>query len=215
MKVASLLFGGPGAGKGNASGPLKGLGYQLIGTGDYFRMLVEQARVGDEEAGRIATIMSAGKRVPDESVMAYVSSRLEVIDLDCSLIFDAPRSPGQVRQFKEMMMARGVRNVLTFYLDAPEHLCRERLRKRAQQEDRNDNGDEVIERRLHEYREYGPETLEALYEHTDVLPINATMPRLHVQALILHRLTQIEPNQTYEHQLMEMVRPKMHMAAAG
>jgi adenylate kinase len=93
-KLAVVLFGSPGSGKGTQSKLLtQRTGIPQISSGD---MLREHIRRGDEIGRSIEQIMRAGSLVPDELVNELVAIRLDEPDTDHGFILDGyPRTVSQ------------------------------------------------------------------------------------------------------------------------
>ncbi len=93
-KLAVVLFGSPGSGKGTQSKFLVDrFEIPQISTGD---MLREHIRIGDDLGRSIETQMRAGVLVPDELVNELVAHRLEEPDTDHGFILDGyPRTSAQ------------------------------------------------------------------------------------------------------------------------
>ncbi len=93
-KVAVVLFGSPGSGKGTQSKFLvERMGIPQISTGD---MLREHIRIGDDIGQSIEALMRAGSLVPDELVNELVARRLEQPDTETGFILDGyPRTSAQ------------------------------------------------------------------------------------------------------------------------
>lgn len=94
QKLALVLFGSPGSGKGTQSKLLvKRLGIPQISTGD---MLRDHIRVGDDIGKSIEERMRSGLLVPDELVNQLVEKRLEEPDTHRGFILDGyPRTSAQ------------------------------------------------------------------------------------------------------------------------
>jgi adenylate kinase len=93
-KLAVVLFGSPGSGKGTQSKFLvTRFGIPQISTGD---MLRDHIRNGDEIGRSIEATMRAGSLVPDELVNELVEKRLKQADAAHGFILDGyPRTSAQ------------------------------------------------------------------------------------------------------------------------
>ena len=145
-----LLMGPPGAGKGTQAAAIaERFGVPAISTGDIFRANVARQSALGRTAQRY---MDAGEYVPDEVTNAMVAQRLS--DTDCAdgfLLDGYPRTLQQVDELDAILERDGVALSAVVLLEAdPDELVR-RLLRRAQDQGRADDTDEVIRRRLEVY----------------------------------------------------------------
>ncbi len=147
-----LLMGPPGAGKGTQAQIVAGLlGVPHISTGDIFRANVSQGTPLGREAKRY---MDAGEYVPDDVTNAMVRDRLGQQDCTPGFLLDGyPRTLDQVTQLEGMLADLGCNldRVLELTVDIDEVVGR--LVKRAADQGRSDDTEEVIRRRLEVYAE--------------------------------------------------------------
>lgn len=145
-----LLMGPPGAGKGTQAQVIAGLlGVPHISTGDIFRANVSQGTPLGLEAKRY---MDAGEYVPDDVTNAMVRDRLGQQDCTPGFLLDGyPRTLDQVTQLDGMLADLGwhLDRVLEMTVDIDEVVSR--LVKRAADQGRSDDTEEVIRRRLEVY----------------------------------------------------------------
>ncbi len=145
-----VLLGPPGAGKGTQAKLLSSrLGVPAISTGDIFR-----ANVAEEtELGKtVKEYLDAGKYVPDSVTNAMVRDRLQQPDAADGFILDGyPRTTDQVRELDDMLREIGAKleHVLEITADTDE-LVR-RLSKRAVDQGRSDDTEDVIRTRQQVY----------------------------------------------------------------
>ncbi|WP_380170877.1 adenylate kinase [Kineococcus sp. DHX-1] len=145
-----VLLGPPGAGKGTQAKLLSSrLGVPAISTGDIFR-----ANVAEEtELGKtVKEYLDAGKYVPDSVTNAMVRDRLQQPDAAEGFILDGyPRTTDQVRELDDMLREIGAKleHVLEITADTDE-LVR-RLSKRAVDQGRSDDTEDVIRTRQQVY----------------------------------------------------------------
>ena len=162
-----LLMGPPGAGKGTqAQFVAESLGVPHISTGDIFRANVAQGTPLGIEAKRY---MDAGEYVPDTVTNAMVRDRLEQDDCRPGFLLDGyPRTIDQVGELDAMLRADGkaLEVVIELTVDVDEVV--DRLVKRAADQGRADDTEEVIRRRLEVYAEQTAPLL-ALYESRGLL----------------------------------------------
>jgi len=160
-------MGPPGAGKGTQAVVIAGmLGIPHISTGDIFRANVSQGTPLGIEAKRY---MDAGEYVPDGVTNAMVRDRLTHDDCRPGFLLDGyPRTVEQVGELAAMLSAEGSRldHVLELTVDIDEVVAR--LVKRAAEQGRSDDTEDVIRRRLEVYFEQTA-PLTAMYEAQGLL----------------------------------------------
>lgn len=162
-----IIMGPPGAGKGTqAEGIAHRLGVPHISTGDIFRANVSQGTPLGVEAKRY---MDAGEYVPDGVTNAMVRDRLSHDDCRPGFLLDGyPRTIEQVGELDAMLRSDGtaISNVLELTVDQEEIV--QRLLKRASEQGRADDTEDVIRRRLEVYTaQTAP--LTALYQSRGLL----------------------------------------------
>jgi adenylate kinase len=152
QKQIIILFGAPGAGKGTQSTGLAArLGIPHISTGDIFRANVLQGTPLGLEAKRY---MDAGEYVPDDVTNAMVRDRLAQSDCMPGFLLDGyPRTVDQVAQLDDMLASAGhaLDRVVELTVDFDEVVGR--LVRRAADQGRADDTEDVIRRRLEVYAE--------------------------------------------------------------
>jgi len=104
---AIILFGSPGSGKGTQAKLLHQTMGPHISTGDMLRAHIS----ADDDLGRkAATLIKAGKLVPDEVVNQLVEERIQKPDCRDGLILDGyPRTVKQAEVLLNMMQRDGFR----------------------------------------------------------------------------------------------------------
>ncbi|MBB2900634.1 adenylate kinase [Kineococcus radiotolerans] len=147
-----VLLGPPGAGKGTQAKLLSDrLGVPAISTGDIFRANVAE---GTDLGRTVQEYLNAGKYVPDAVTNQMVRERLAQPDAAEGFILDGyPRTTDQVRELDDMLADVGAKleHVLEIAADTDE-LVR-RLAKRAVEQGRSDDTEEVIRTRQQVYAE--------------------------------------------------------------
>ncbi len=110
-RIALILFGPPGSGKGTQARLLRErLGWPHISTGD---MLREHVQAGDELGREVTAVMKSGQLVSDELVDRLVASRLLRPDVDRGIILDGyPRTVAQAAAMSKVLQERGFRPVV-------------------------------------------------------------------------------------------------------
>jgi len=147
-----LLIGPPGAGKGTQAVRLaETYAIPAISTGDIFRSNVKN----ETELGKQAkAYMDAGDNVPDSLTNALIRDRLAESDAQEGFLLDGyPRTVDQVRELDEFLGGHGTPLDLVVELVADPDVVVERLRKRATEQGRSDDTEEVVRHRLDVYRE--------------------------------------------------------------
>jgi adenylate kinase len=145
-----VLMGPPGAGKGTQALIVAGkMGVPHISTGDIFRANVTNGTPLGIEAKRY---MDAGEYVPDGVTNAMVRDRLSRDDCRPGFLLDGyPRTVEQVGELNAMLSSSSQRldHVLELTVDVDEVVGR--LVKRAAEQGRSDDTEDVIRRRLEVY----------------------------------------------------------------
>lgn len=147
-----LLIGPPGAGKGTQASRLaSAFGVPAISTGDIFR-----ANVANEtQLGlKVKAILDAGEYVPDDITNAIVADRLREPDASAGFLLDGyPRTPEQVAELDRVLAEEHNGLDAVVQLDANPDEVVSRLVKRAEEQGRADDTDEVIRHRLSLYEQ--------------------------------------------------------------
>ena len=146
------MMGPPGAGKGTQAAVISAmLGVPHISTGDIFRANVSEGTPLGVEAKRY---MDAGEYVPDGVTNAMVRDRLSHDDCRPGFLLDGyPRTVEQVGELNAMLGSaqQKLDAVLELTVDMDEVVSR--LVKRASEQGRSDDTEDVIRRRLEVYFE--------------------------------------------------------------
>lgn len=147
-----ILMGPPGAGKGTqAKAVADRLGIPAISTGDIFRANVAEGTPLGVEAKRF---MDAGEYVPDEVTNAMVADRLAAEDASAGFLLDGyPRTEAQVAELDRMLEQSGASIDVVLELTADTDELVTRLLGRAAEQNRSDDTEPVIRRRLEVYSE--------------------------------------------------------------
>jgi adenylate kinase len=147
-----LIMGPPGAGKGTQASVIADrLGVPAISTGDIFRANVSQGTPLGIQAKRY---MDAGEYVPDEVTNDMVRDRLAEPDARDGFLLDGyPRTLAQVDFLDSVLAERdhALERVLELTVDGDEVV--DRLLRRALDQGRTDDTEEVVRRRLEVYTE--------------------------------------------------------------
>ncbi len=145
-----VLFGPPGAGKGTQSEKLiQKYGFVHISTGDLFRWHTKH----DTPLGkRVKEIMNSGALVPDEITIAMLKEELDKNPLAKGFLFDGfPRTVPQAESLDKFMKENGTAIHYVIALDVSEAELRNRIAKRRTTENRVDDEEEKLNKRITEY----------------------------------------------------------------
>lgn len=167
MSARMVLLGPPGAGKGTQAARIsQRLGIPAISTGDIFRANVAGATPLGVQA---KAYMDKGEYVPDSVTNAMVKDRLSQEDTAQGFLLDGyPRTEAQVHELDKMLAAAGLKLDVVLEITADAEVVVQRLLKRATEQNRADDTEPVIRRRLQVYAEQ-TEPLAALYQDKGLL----------------------------------------------
>ncbi len=147
-----VLLGAPGSGKGTQAALLEQhLGLPHISTGVLLRTAVqEQTELGLQAAA----IMDRGELVPDDVMLELIEQRLGRPDVDRGFLLDGyPRNLAQAESLDALLerLDQPVEEVIQIDIDPEQVIAR--IAKRAEQEDRSDDTEEVVRNRMRVYQE--------------------------------------------------------------
>jgi adenylate kinase len=145
-----VLFGPPGAGKGTQSEKLiQKYGFVHISTGDLFRWHTKN----DTALGkRVKEIMNSGALVPDEITIAMLKEELDKNPQAKGFLFDGfPRTVPQAEALDKFMKDNGSAIHHIVALEVSEEEVRARIAKRRTIENRVDDEEEKLNKRITEY----------------------------------------------------------------
>jgi adenylate kinase len=146
-----ILFGPPGSGKGTQSeNIIKKYGLSHLSTGDLLREQIQQATPLGLDAKKY---MDNGQLVPDEVVIGMINSKLESNPDAKGFIFDGfPRTTAQAEALDNLLASKGSSIASLISLEVPEEELKRRLIQRGQISGRSDDNEEVINKRIVEYK---------------------------------------------------------------
>lgn len=147
-----LLIGPPGAGKGTQASKLSEVyGIPAISTGDIFRANVKnQTPLGL----KAKSYMDSGAYVPDDLTNALVRDRLSQSDCEAGFLLDGyPRTADQVSELDDILRETEGKLDAVIQLTADTDEVVRRLAKRAIEQGRSDDTEEVLRHRLSVYEE--------------------------------------------------------------
>jgi adenylate kinase len=147
-----LLIGPPGAGKGTQASKLSEVfGIPAISTGDIFRANVKNETPLGLEA---KSFMDRGAYVPDELTNKLVRDRLQNPDCVNGFLLDGyPRTADQVNELDDILRETKSSLDAVIQLTADTDEVVRRLAKRAIEQGRSDDTEEVIRNRMVVYEE--------------------------------------------------------------
>ncbi|GAA5035451.1 adenylate kinase [Microbacterium fluvii] len=156
MTARLLIVGPQGSGKGTQGVRIAEVGgIPAISTGDMFRAAISG---GTELGEKVKAIIEAGDLVPDEVTSEVVRDRLSQDDAAGGFLLDGyPRNLGQVADLDAFLSGRGEQLDAVIELSVPRAESINRLTRRAFEQGRTDDTEDVIENRLAIYeRETAP-----------------------------------------------------------
>ena len=146
-----VLFGPPGSGKGTQSANIiHTYGLKHISTGDLLREEVTTLTPLGVEAKKY---MDQGLLVPDEVVIGMISSKIDEFPEARGFIFDGfPRTCAQAESLDNLLEFKNTQIHLVLSLDVPQEELTRRMIGRGATSGRSDDTEEIIIRRIDEYR---------------------------------------------------------------
>jgi adenylate kinase len=166
-----IIMGPPGAGKGTQAKLIAArLEIPAISTGDIFRKNVSEETALGLEAKRY---MDAGDYVPDKVTNQMVRDRVAEADAAEGFLLDGyPRTVSQVAELDSMLAARGhsLDAVLLLTVDKDEVVAR--LAKRAAEEGRSDDTEDVFRHRQEVYEEQTAPLIEVYEERGQLVRVD-------------------------------------------
>ena len=186
-----LLLGPQGSGKGTQAKRLAGeYGLAHVATGDLLR---EEIDAGTEFGKQVGPILASGGLVPDDQMIELIRARLQDDAAQDGFVLDGfPRTQPQAEALDKMLQEIDRPLTVVFALDISDDSCKERLLKRAEEEGREDDTPEVIERRLRTYHEQTEPLIEHYRTRGNFVPIHADRPIDSVFAEIQKALDHVE-----------------------
>ncbi|RWZ64750.1 adenylate kinase [Labedella populi] len=156
-----LIVGPPGAGKGTQAKLIAAtFGIPAISTGDIFR---DNIKNGTELGKQVQSIVSTGAYVPDSLTNEIVRDRLLQDDAVSGFLLDGyPRTTEQVAELERILDESGASLDAVVLLVADTDEVVQRLLKRAVDQGREDDTEDVIRHRQDVYNEQ-TEPVIALY----------------------------------------------------
>lgn len=138
--MAIVMLGLPGAGKGTISKELEEkTGYEHVSVGELLR---EEINKGTHDGNQVDAFISKGLLAPDYLVNRILLKKLE--DNPKVILDGYPRTEDQAKILAKI----NIPIELVVYLDVPEEILFQRLRRRREIENRPDDTDELIQFRI-------------------------------------------------------------------
>jgi adenylate kinase len=171
--VNVLVLGPQGSGKGTQAKRLSAdHGIPHVATGDMFRAAIA---AGTELGREVEPILAAGELVPDELTVALIRERLSQPDAADGFVLDGfPRTLAQAEELDAMLAEIGKTLDAVLFFDVPDEVSVERLSSRAEEEGREDDRPEAIERRLALYHELTEPVVERYRATGKLVPLHAS-----------------------------------------
>jgi len=147
-----VLLGAPGSGKGTqAALMVKSLGSPHISTGVLLRAAVE---AGSELGRQAKAVMDRGELVSDDIMLGLIEERLSQDDATKGFILDGyPRNLVQAEALEALLERIGQPVDEALQIDVDEEQVVARIAKRAAEEGRSDDTEEVVRNRMEVYAE--------------------------------------------------------------
>jgi adenylate kinase len=183
-----LLIGPPGSGKGTQAALLaQAYDVPAISTGDIFRAHVKN----ETELGlRVKSIIASGEYVPDSLTNELIRDRLSQADAQVGFLLDGyPRTNDQVNELDEILAAQGNSLDAVVLLVADSDELVRRLLKRAEEQGRADDTEEVIRHRQNVYLEQTRPLIDIYSSRSIVVEIDGLGQVGEVTERILNALT--------------------------
>jgi adenylate kinase len=184
-----LLVGPPGAGKGTQAAILaETFDIPAISTGDMFRTNVVN---GTPLGLQVKAIMDAGEYVPDSLTNEIVADRLSEPDARSGFLLDGyPRTPDQVDELDRILAADNASLDVVVLLVADADVVVARLLKRATEQGRLDDTEEIIRHRMNVYVEQTSPIIDGYDARNLVVRVDALGAVDDVTARIVDELAQ-------------------------
>jgi adenylate kinase len=147
-----VLLGAPGSGKGTQAALLeKHLQVPHISTGVLFRAAVKEAT----PLGRkVKSILEEGELVPDDLTLEILEDRLRQPDAANGFILDGyPRNLAQAEALETLMEKLGSQVEEAIQIDVNTGEVVQRIARRAAEQGRSDDTEEVVRHRMEVYEE--------------------------------------------------------------
>lgn len=147
-----VLLGAPGSGKGTqAALMVKNLGVPHISTGALLRSAV---KAGTELGLKAQAVIDRGELVSDDIMLGLIEERLSLPDAQTGFILDGyPRNVSQAEDLTGLLDRLGQPVDEALQIDVNFEMVLERIKKRAEEEGRSDDSEEILRNRMIVYAE--------------------------------------------------------------
>ena len=147
-----VLLGAPGSGKGTQATLMKTeLDVPHISSG---KLLRDAAEAGTLLGRKAKAVMDQGELVSDELMLGLIEERLTEPDAGRGFILDGyPRNVAQAEALDELLERLGKPVDEALQIDVDEEQVIQRIARRAAQEGRSDDTEEVVRHRMEVYAE--------------------------------------------------------------
>lgn len=177
-----VILGPPGSGKGTVSKKLaERNGFTHISTGELIR---------NSDDKELKKLVSSGNFIPDRLMVRMLRKEMGKIDFSKGVIIDGfPRNIKQVKLLDSLLGKLGVGLSHVLFLDLSEEKAKERIIKRAEKENREDDKDpEVIAKRFKEYQEKTSPLVEKYKKSRKLITIDASNGSEEVYKSVIKKL---------------------------
>lgn len=147
-----VLLGAPGSGKGTQAALLvEALDLPHISTGELLRAAVKAGTLLGQKA---KAVIDRGELVSDDIMLGLLEERLSEADAETGFILDGyPRNLAQAEALDELLERLGQPVDEALQIDIDIEMVVERIAKRAAEEGRSDDTEEVVRNRMDVYEE--------------------------------------------------------------
>jgi len=147
-----VLLGAPGSGKGTQAALLvEKFKLPHISTGDLLRSAV---KAGTELGQQAKRVMDRGELVSDDIMLGLIEDRLSQEDARAGFILDGyPRNLAQAQALDELLARLGQPIDHALQIDVDIEMVIQRIARRAAEEGRSDDSEEVARNRMKVYAE--------------------------------------------------------------
>jgi len=185
-----LLLGPQGAGKGTQAKRIAAeYGIPHIASGEILRA---EMAAGTELGNRVKEVYDRGDLVSDDLMIELIRNRLEQPDAENGFVLDGfPRTTVQAEALDSILSDIGRTFSVIFALQLPDEVAFERLRRRAELENRADDTDEAIRRRLEHYHRETELLIEYYRVRGNLVPIHGNRKENEVFSEIQEALEQV------------------------
>jgi adenylate kinase len=145
-----VILGAPGSGKGTQAALLvKELELPHISTGELLRSAV---KAGTELGLKAKVVMDRGELVSDEIMLSLLEERLSQPDIEGGFILDGyPRNIVQAGALDDLLNRLGQPVDEALQIDVDVEMMVNRIAKRAAEEGRSDDTEEIVRNRMKVY----------------------------------------------------------------